>query len=296
MFIVKLWAGFANQMFQYALYRSLKDKGKNAFVDTGSFTPNWDFEDISIEDIFPNLKVENANPMLITMFNKRREDFTGKVIMKFKELLKYKYDNYTFYIKEPSFAFNSYLFDLDGDYYLDGFWQSESYFENIADTLRKDFQFVPFKDEKNKSFESYIKDINSVCVHVRKGLDYKKSITTDTCGVDYYKRAIKYIKDKVDSPKFIVCSDNIPWCKENLGFCDREYVDWNPSAGYGNHYDMQLMAQCKHNIIANSSYSWWGAWLNNNPSKVVIGPKDWFNWKYCSIDTKDLIPNSWIKL
>ena len=94
MFIVKLWAGFANQMFQYALYRSLKDKGKNAFVDTGSFTPNWDFEDISIEDIFPNLKVENANPMLITMFNKRREDFTGKVIMKFKELLKYKYDNY----------------------------------------------------------------------------------------------------------------------------------------------------------------------------------------------------------
>jgi hypothetical protein len=300
MVIVKIWAGLANQMFQYALYRSFKEKGKSAFVDTGTFTPKWDFEDISIADIFPMLKIENANPTLIKMFNIRREGIIGKAVYKIKRLT--KLINYNArYIKEHNLSYNSFLFDLDGDYYLEGFWQSQSYFENITDKIRDEFQFVPFKDKKNKKLENYLQKNNSVSVHVRKGPDYiKKSIVKGTCEVDYYKNAMQYISNNVDSPKFIVFSDNVAWCKKYLDFCNPEYVDWNPSAGYGNHFDMQLMSICKHNIIANSSYSWWGAWLNNNSSKIVIGPKDWFSKQYCIdngvLDTKDIIPKSWVKL
>ena len=109
-------------------------------------------------------------------------------------------------------------------------------------------------------------------------------------------QAINTINSQIENPKFYIFSDNFEWCKENLSFCDPVYVDWNPTSGPINYLDMQLMSNCKHNIIANSSYSWWGAWLNNNPNKIVIGPKKWFNSSSEKFDSTDIIPENWIKI
>ena len=296
MFIVKIWAGFANQMFQYAFYKSLLSNGKIALVDNNSFIPKWDFENVNLKEIFPNIELNIADPLLIEMFNSRKVDAFSKIKRRLLKAINQSEETPQHYIKEPKFTYNSFIYYLEGDYYLEGFWQTEKYFQNIKDKIRKDFLFKPFSDKKNIEFEKVIRETNAVAIHVRKGADYKKSITSGTCGIEYYKAAIKFVMEKINNPNFIIFSDNITWCKENLSFCEPTFVDWNPHSGYGNHFDMQLMSLCKHNIIANSSYSWWGAWLNNNPDKIIIAPKTWFNKKYCSYDTRDLVPNTWIKL
>jgi hypothetical protein len=296
MFIVKVWAGYANQMFQYALYKSLLSEGKSVYVDTDTFKPKWDFENIKLIDIFPNIDLIEADPVIVEMLNARKTNVLSKIKRRVLKIFNQSEKSEHFYFEEPKFSYNSFLFDLDGDYYLEGFWQTEKYFENISKEIRNDFTFAPFIDKRNEDLSHELSNNNSICIHVRKGADYKKSITQETCDIQYYRSSIDLMKKKVPNAKFYVFSDNMDWCRDNLGFCELIYIDWNPSTGKGNHYDMQLMSLCKHNIIANSSYSWWGAWLNNNPEKIVIAPKVWFNKKYCSFDTIDIVPDTWIKL
>ena len=113
---------------------------------------------------------------------------------------------------------------------------------------------------------------------VEKGKDYmKREIFANTCPLEYYLKAVDIIKDRVEDPVFYVFTDNPDWVKENLKGIDYTLVEDNPAIGWGNHFDMQLMSCCKHNIIANSTYSWWGAFLNDNPNKIVIEPRYWFN-------------------
>ncbi len=113
---------------------------------------------------------------------------------------------------------------------------------------------------------------------MRKGKDYlQRECYKGTCDIDYYQKAVSYIKEHVSSPKFYVFTDNPSWVKDNFKYFDYVLVDHNPVIGFGNHFDMQLMSCCKHNIIANSTYSWWGAYLNSNKEKIVIGPTYWFN-------------------
>lgn len=304
MFIVKIKAGLANQMFQYAFYKSLKENKYKVFGDQGAFNPKWKFEDINLKSIFKNVDINFAEPEMLNIFKPKRPSNLIKVknrllkILGFKEKEKINLSNISNsnYIKEPKFSFNAFLFDLNGDYYLDGYWQSEKYFTKISNKIRKDFTFSKFNDTKNIELAEKISSENSISIHVRKGADYKKSITTGTCDIEYYKAAINFVTSKINDAKFYVFSDNIDWCKENLSFCSPNYIDWNPAIGPGNHLDMQLMSYCKHNIIANSSYSWWGAWLNVNPEKIVIAPKNWFNKKYCEFDTTDIVPDNWVKL
>ena len=136
----------------------------------------------------------------------------------------------------------------------------------------------------------------SVCIHIRRG-DYVEDIITNqfhgVCNLDYYYRSIEYIASKIKNPYFFVFSDDPLWVKQNLILkypCD--YIDQN--FGKKDYEDMRVISKCKHNIIANSSFSWWGAWLNINPNKIVIAPKNWFKSK--AINTKDLIPESWFKI
>ena len=304
MFIVKIKAGLANQMFQYAFYKSLMENNHKVFVDQGAFNPKWKFENITLESIFKNIDINFAEPDLLNRFKPKSPGNLIKVKNRVLKILGYK-DNEEInisnminpnYIIEPKFSFNAFLFDLNGDYYLDGYWQSEKYFINVSNIIRKDFTFSELNDLKNIRLVEKISSENSISIHVRKGSDYKKGSMTGTCELEYYKAAIDFIKSKMNEAKFYVFSDNINWCKENLSFCNPTYVDWNPGVGPGNHIDMQLMSYCKHNIIANSSYSWWGAWLNINPEKIVIAPKIWFNKKYCAFDTTDIVPDNWIKL
>ena len=188
------------------------------------------------------------------------------------------------------------MFELKGDIYIEGYWQTEKYFKNIEHTIKKDFTFKTKPDKNNQSLLNQIKNCNAVAIHVRRG-DYVKNPVANrilgVCNLDYYNKCINLIIRKINNPHFFIFSDDPKWTINNLNIdFPATYVSHNGSdKGYE---DLRLMSNCKHQIIANSSFSWWGAWLNNNPNKVVMAPKKWFN--DLSINTEDLIPESWVKI
>ncbi len=180
--------------------------------------------------------------------------------------------------------------------YLEGYWGSEKYFKDIEEIIRKEFTLKNKPDAINQKMINQIKDCDSISIHIRRS-DYVTDKKTHNfhglCGLDYYRRAISLITKKVMKPFFFIFSDDPYWCKTNLQLqYPTVYVTHN--LGKKDHEDIRLMNKCKHNIIANSSFSWWGAWLNKNKNKTVITPKKWF--REPSIDTKDLIPQPWIKI
>lgn len=131
---------------------------------------------------------------------------------------------------------------------------------------------------------------DSVSLHVRRS-DYIGSYFAGICTLEYYAKTVEYMRKHIQKSIFFVFSDDIPWCKEHLNLADNVYfIDWNK--GKDSYKDLILMSNCKHNIIANSSFSWWGARLNNNPTKIVIAPHKWHQ----NLDYKDIIPSDWIKI
>src|SRR5690606_38192956 len=164
----------------------------------------------------------------------------------------------------------------------------------VAEELREHFQFPQITDIKNKELIQHIQQRNSVSLHVRRG-DYliaSNQHLGSICDNAYYEKAITYINEKTDSPLFVIFSNDIPWCKETFNNIDAIFVDWN--TGNQSYIDMQLMSLCKHNIIANSSFSWWGAWLNNNPDKIVVSPNKWINETRPNTDGRGLILDSFV--
>lgn len=199
------------------------------------------------------------------------------------------------FVVEPYFHYWHGIKAIPNDSYLMGYWQSEKYFSEIAAQLRQDFSFrIPLKNE-NAELAAQINQVNAVSLHVRRG-DYasmpKNAATYELCSLDYYSAAIQHIADQVKDPHFFVFSDDPAWVKNNLKIdFPHQYVDHNHG---GNSYnDMRLMSLCRHHIIANSSFSWWGAWLNPNVNKTVVAPKRWFRNQR---KTDDLLPMTWKKL
>ena len=173
--------------------------------------------------------------------------------------------------------------------YFEGHWQSEKYFKSIEETIRKQFQFKQSSlNKETLQLSEEIKNTNSVSIHIRRG-DYLNFPQCAVCDIEYYRKAIDYIKGKIIEPTFFIFSDDIDWCKQNLQIKNSFFVNFNQ--GNDSWQDMYLMSQCKHNIIANSTFSWWGAWLNDNPDKIVISPHQWFK----NDATGDIIPDNWIK-
>jgi hypothetical protein len=190
-------------------------------------------------------------------------------------------------------AFDPAVLDKRGTSYLDGYFQSEKYFHDIADQLRQDFTLAkPFQGKTLEIANTIKNDSNAVSLHVRRG-DYL--IHRDFGGIvteEYYQRAIDHIRDQLPAAKFYVFSDDITWCRSELPL--------GPLATFVSHPELKdfeeliLMSLCQHHIIANSSFSWWGAWLGQNPEKTVIAPQKWSNlhedWY------KDIIPDLWIRI
>lgn len=179
--------------------------------------------------------------------------------------------------------------------YLFGYWQSEAYFAGAAKQIRRIFTFPPFQTPANLSLQKRIENTQSVSVHVRRG-DYitysDKFVRLDQ--TDYYIRAIGEIQKRVANPVFFVFSNDIQWCRQNLPLPENAvYVDWN--TGADSYRDMQLMSLCRHNIIANSTFSWWGAWLNPHEDKIVIAPEKFFV-RDSGSDDSGFVPESWLKL
>ena len=196
--------------------------------------------------------------------------------------------------KEKSFNFDDNFLNLKGDICIDGFWQSEKYFKNISELIKKEFSLKEKISIESKKIIPKIKSQNSVSCHIRRS-DYVTNPKTNsfhgTCTVEWYIKSINYIYENVKNPKFYIFSDDINWTKNNFPK-DKNFKFMSNSTCQKDFEDLYLMSKCKHNIIANSSFSWWSAWLNKNKDKIVIAPESWFKAK---IDTSDLIPKKWIR-
>ena len=290
MIIVRVTGGLGNQMFQYAMYKSLEKKGKLVKLDSKSFyetkKEHNGYELERIFDIKPNKptkedleKFDENN--ISTLFKIKRKLFGDK---------KFVYDT-------KEYVFNKDVYKLKNSY-LNGYWQSIKYFEGIENDIKKDFRFKNQLDNKNLEILNEIENSNSISIHIRRG-DYMSPENYNMYGCiatpTYYKKAIKVIEEKVENPIFFVFSNDMDWVKKNIQINSRVfYIDIN--SGNGSYKDMQLMSNCKHNIIANSSFSWWGAWLNENKNKIVVAPKKWINREDVDSDKIELFCEGWTLL
>lgn len=289
MIMIKLQGGLGNQMFQYAAGKrlamrrnaELKADGTLYETEQNNMTPR------SFELSCFDMDVQFAQEREIQRFKKE-----PNLMYRIRRRLGMTPRSLIF--TEKQFSFDPAVLELPDDMYIQGYWVSEKYFKDIEETIRKDFTFSEPLEGKNKEIAGRIGKVNSVSIHVRRG-DYVASKKTNsfhgTCDISYYEKAIEYIAKRVDDPHFFVFSDDIEWVKENLSIpYTTEYIDWN--TGKESYRDMQLMSLCKHNIIANSTFSWWGAWLNANEGKIVVAPKRWF--KAQEVNTDDLFPKEWV--
>jgi len=197
--------------------------------------------------------------------------------------------------RERSFDFDGTMLELPDDVYLDGYWQSHRYFDDAADLVRAEATPLVPGGPRDLAIAAMIQTSQAVSVHVRRG-DYvaRKAAATvhGTCSLDYYAAAIGAVASRLSDPHFFVFSDDSDWTRHNLALPGPStYVDHNgPEAAF---QDLRLMSLCKHHVIANSSFSWWGAWLATSSDKIVVAPKHWFADKRA---TPSLTPDSWIRL
>ncbi|MBI3703022.1 MAG: alpha-1,2-fucosyltransferase [Rhizobiales bacterium] len=198
-------------------------------------------------------------------------------------------------VDDRQVGFSGDVFLLKGNIYLRGFWQSWKYFSDIRSVLLREFSMTSPPNPANTSTMKRIEESCSVCIHVRRA-DYWTDPYVNSifgvCPAEYYGEGIRLLKERLSQPTFFVFSDDLDWARENIKpDAPCVFVDCNKDKP-GVH-DMRLMTRCKHFIIANSSYSWWGAWLSAAPDKIVIAPEKWFK---NNRSVSDLMPDDWIKL
>ena len=202
------------------------------------------------------------------------------------------------YLREKYFHFDSTLLNTPDFIYLDGFWQSEKYFSDIEGILRQEFALKNTQTALFHQIAEKIEGTRSVSLHVRRG-DMANHPETNrlhgTCSLDYYDRAIEYMIERIYQPHFFIFSDDPEWVKDNLNLnCLSTIVSYGDLLQ--DYEELHLMSRCQNHIIANSSFSWWGAWLNPKIDKLVVAPNNWFGAFVSDHDTKDLIPETWVRL
>ena len=286
MVAVELIGGLGNQMFQYAAAKALALKRNEKLLLDNRLFATYNLHDYALHhfEVKPTFLKEGQiifEPSAI--IEKIKTFVSGERIFT-------KYE-------EQGFDYDENLFRLpQRNIYLKGYFQSEKYFLQFENQIRSDFQITSSLQKNTLEMLQMIESVNSVSLHIRRG-DYVSNAQTNdfhgTCSLKYYKQAIELIKKQVEKPVFFIFSDDILWAKQNLITNATTYfVDFTNAAT--NFEDIKMMSSCKNNIIANSSFSWWGAWLNGNKNKLVIAPGKWFNVD--DHNTKDIIPESWLKI
>jgi hypothetical protein len=267
MIVVRILGGLGNQLFQYAYAKSLAAKGYDVKIDIAAFK-NYTLHGGYHLDQF-KIDVKTASPA---------ESWFAKYFFNFPK-------------KEKRLLFQESFLKPFRNKYIKGYFQTEKYFEDIRPILLK--QFVVKKQLASSTIQ-YLEEItikkNACSVHIRRGdyiLDKKANQIHGVCNLNYYKEAIKLMREKCGEVHFFVFSDDIPWVKKNLKIKNASYIEHQVIP----HEDMHLMSLCKHNITANSSFSWWAAWLNQHKNKIVIAPKQWFLNK-----ENEVACDNWIKL
>jgi hypothetical protein len=274
--IISIAGGLGNQMFQYAFYLSLKVK-----------------EPKSITKVYIAKYSLHNGYELDTVFDIKKHLISNLISGFLKKMLK----KWTLKIQDLAIGtYTNFKTDASKIVYYSGYWQSEKYFKNAEDIIRQQFTFKrELLNKKNIELLTQFSNKNTVSVHIRRG-DYVTNTDANIllgglCDLSYYEKAISFIEKNVRDPYFYFFSDDIEWAKNHFSNLKNVYfVDWNHKAD--SWQDMFLMSKCTHNIIANSSFSWWGAWLNDNMDKIVIAPSKWFR----SHETLDILPENWTKI
>jgi hypothetical protein len=297
MFIIRFQGGLGNQMFQYAFlcamkYQYPKVKVKADLMAYNESRVHYGFE---LEKIF-NIELDNlANRQEVIKlsyyvpswkFCKKIFRITARIIAPFRNKIIKK----SFIKQKDSLLFYKDFFKLNpaSDYYIEGFWCNEKYFLQVRNKILNDFQFQDELYKEKETLLEQMKQQESVSIHVRRG-DYVNS-GFDMITLDYYKKAIKIILEKVKAPVFYVFSDDVEYVQKEFSFLANKQII-SDNTDEKSYKDMFLMSQCKHNIVANSTFSYWGAYLNKNLNKIIIAPKI-FN----QVQTHSLACDNWIKI
>lgn len=277
---MRIWEGLGNQLFQYACIRALQLRNHEVvrlcvLPDQGNRT----------------IRHFGLDKLMITIPRGRLfERFAlcmerSKVIKKLVILITEKL-NFVGYVEEESVRYKDYLKNLHGNYYLSGWFQNEKYFSDFEEVIRKEIR--PKKKIKiSRELREILQNKNTVSVHIRRG-DFSRF--DNILDMEYYKRAMTIVEERLVDVFYVVFSDDMTWVVENMYFGDNVYYV-NRNKVLEDYEELFIMSRCKHHIIANSTFSWWGAWLDKNESKMVIGPKQWFARKKINI-----MPDAWIKV
>ena len=298
MVILRLRGGIGNQLFQYAAARSLAwHHSVPLKIDSYYYTRN------------PNRTLDlakfNTDFALASQQEINQLTSRSKVIRYLHKKTYFKYSTKSF--GQPYFHFYPDFFSIKPPVYLSGYFQSERFFEPYTNQIRQHFTPVDRPTQKNSEVLDEMRRCNAVALHVRQG-DYSQANYEGFFGLldpEYYQKAIQYIEERVENPNFFIFSDNIAWCRKQFAALKHEhFIDHNRDEE--SYWDMMLMAACQHNITANSTFSWWGAWLNNRPDKLVITPANWFQNTYFKgknpvypsrhYNLQDQLPANWLRL
>lgn len=281
MVTVRLTDGLGNQMFQYALGRTIAHRrGTSLALDISSFRDNKQRQySLGVFNIVENFASGGYPGFCRLRALGRRLRLPGILPI----------------LRERSLYFDPAVLDAPANVYLTGYWQSEKYFKEIEDIIRCEFSFKTQPDCQNSEMAERIRGANSVAVHARRG-DYvsNPSFNRDfgTCSQEYHWEAARFVASRVPDPRFFVFSDDPDWARAelHLGGPTTFVAQDGPEKAYE---DMRLMSLCRHHIIANSTFSWWGAWLSNSGG-IVVAPQKWF--KTDALDARDLLPERWIRM
>ena len=275
MICIQLKGGLGNQLFQFAAASAVANYHKTTVIIDLSFLQKRENDS---GYTFRNYELNGFEHIRI-----RPQTIIEKMFRKATP---------TKYYHEKTLMFNPLIFEQTSkSSYLTGYFQSEKYFESIKPLLKN--TLVIKLPDADYTFEKIVKT-NSVSLHIRRG-DYISNPENlkfhGLCPMSYYHQAIKYIAERISNFHVFVFSDDLSWAKQHLALSYPVNFIGNKSSIA----DMQLMSLCKHNITANSSYSWWGAWLNNNPDKIVIAPKKWFADALVESQSDTIVPEEWIR-
>jgi hypothetical protein len=249
MIVSKIHGGLGNQLFQWSIVQALSEKNNCKYkFDISFYFQNQNYFTPSLRKFelhsFKNIKINILND----------EDLINKKILKINEE---NIKNYEIEIKSDHINF------------LDGYWQNENYFKDKEESIRNILK-IP-DNLKDYLYAKYpiLHQKQTVSLHVRRTDYLNLSHYHYNQDIEYYNKAFNYLNNK--NINVLIFSDDIEWCKNNLKFKNTYYIE-----GEEDKTDLYMMSLCTHNIIANSTFSWWGAWLNNNYNKIVIAPDKWF--------------------
>lgn len=284
MVVVQLLGGLGNQLYQYAIGRQIALTNDAPLKLELSKVAKDPLRTYRLKHF--KIEAEIATPDDVI----QAKGGAGMIGRLLRRLDRFKPYYRRFWVKERHFHFDPKILTISGTVFLDGFWQSEAYFKSIEKKLREELALRSKLSACSERIAQTMQNTTSVSLHVRRG-DYAANPDIYyNCPLEYYQNAIAKIKSRVENPHFFVFSDDPAWTRVNLTINDpTTFVTHN---GVDRDYeDLWLISQCKHHIIANSTFSWWGAWLCSQPGKTIIAPKQWA-WQ-AKYNHKERIPEEW---